>query len=98
MRDHEARGPIYRKTEVRSAHHKHHDEDVVIACFTFETYGLTQHSPIPLSIAAALKLYQQLGEVLASDVVSQYPDYLWEISNEVAKTTEKMARAKELYG
>ncbi|WP_431911637.1 hypothetical protein [Nonomuraea jabiensis] len=69
MRDNEARGPIYRKVEVRPAHHDHHDEDVVIACFTFETYGLTQHQPVPLSIEAATKLYAQLGQVLNATLV-----------------------------
>ncbi|MGN9782808.1 hypothetical protein ACTMTF_15350 [Nonomuraea sp. ZG12] len=98
MRDPEARGPIYREVTTEATYHDYYDEDVVVVRATFETYGLTQHQPIPLSIAAAIKLYQQLGEVLTSDVFSQYPAYMWEMSNEVAKTAEKLARVKEMYG
>ncbi|MEU4726497.1 hypothetical protein AB0G06_43460 [Nonomuraea dietziae] len=92
----EARGPIYRQAAAETAYHEYHEEHVVLVRATFETYGLTQHQPLPLSIGAAIKLHQQLGEVLRSPVVSEHPSYRWEMGNEVKRTTEKIAQVKEM--
>ncbi|SFI80151.1 hypothetical protein SAMN05216275_10525 [Streptosporangium canum] len=97
VRDNEARGPIYREVTAAPAYHEFEEEHVVLVRATFEVPGLTQHQPLPLSIEAATKLYQQLREALSSIPISEQPSYLGEIAAAVTRTVENMERAKETF-
>lgn len=111
MRDNEARGPIYRQVEVRPAYHEHHEESVVMVRASFEVPGLTQHTPMPLSIETAVKLHEQLGEVLraAGVIESELAAFAAEVATAdflrpdpdkswERKTADLIVRAKELTG
>ncbi|GAA3536885.1 hypothetical protein GCM10022419_015870 [Nonomuraea rosea] len=67
-------GTIHRRASVQAGHHDFEQEYVVVLRTTHRVHGTTSHHVTPLSIEAAVKLHQELSDLLA--------DTMWDAPEE----------------